>query len=155
MGLFTSLLSNANNNEIAENEYLIGEFSWESWKQNSGWSESDTEDYIPDELILEKLKEKLTKQNIGFLFYVAEWCGDSRSAAPIIMKLLELCGIADNHIKLIGVSRDKILPEKAFINGIQSLPTLQVLYDEYEIGRIEEYPAVSWEIDLLNILSDF
>ncbi|MEI6089291.1 MAG: thioredoxin family protein [bacterium] len=154
MGLFTSRMAKLNNNSVDSDEF-IGEFNWENWKQITGWSDSDGIAYIPDETILEKLKVKLKKQNIRFVFFVAEWCGDSHYAAPMVIKLLKLCDITDNRLKLIGVSRDKMSPNIAFQNNIDSIPTLIVQYDDYEFGRIDEYPAVSWEYDILKIVADF
>jgi thiol-disulfide isomerase/thioredoxin len=154
MGLFSSRISQLNNHST-DSDKFVGEFSWEVWKKLTGWSDNDVEDYIHDDIILSELKFKLQKTNIQFLFFVAEWCGDSHSAAPTVMSLFKLLEISNNLIKLIGVSRDKMSPDPAFRNKIDSIPTLLVQIDEYEIGRIEEYPAVSWEYDLLKILSDF
>jgi len=158
MGLFTSLILKSNQ-ESEQDEYLVGEYSWESWKQRTGWSDSnedfDVDEFYIDADILEKLKSKLKNPNIRFLFFIAEWCGDSYTSAPKVMNLLKLCEIPNTRIQLIGVSRDKMLPPIAFKNNIYSIPTLVVFFNEYEIGRIDEYPAVSWSIDLLKIISDF
>lgn len=154
MGLFTSRLSKLYQPKT-DSEKFVGQFDWETWKQLTGWSDIDSEDYIPDVISIEQLKTKLKKPNIRFIIFVAEWCGDSRYAAPILIHLFKICGISDERFSLIGVSRDKMSPAIAFRNSIDSIPTLLVFFDDYEIGRIEEYPAVSWEYDLMKILLDF
>jgi thiol-disulfide isomerase/thioredoxin len=154
MGLFTSRMAKLNNNS-ADREEFVGEFNWESWKNLTAWSDSDGIAYIPDETILAKLKVKLKKQNIQFVFFIAQWCGDSHNAAPLVMRLFKQLEISNNRIKLIGVSLDKMSPDIAFKYNIDSIPTLIIKYDDYEIGRIDEYPAVSWEYDLLKIISEF
>jgi thiol-disulfide isomerase/thioredoxin len=153
MGLFSSRISQLNNHPI-DSDKFVGEFTWENWKQNTGLKDDNSEYYIPDSTILEELKVKLHNTKFSFIFFVAEWCGDSRYAAPIVMELLKLAGISENRIILVGVSRDKMSPDIAFRNSIDCIPTLLVQSDEYEISRIEEEPVVSWEYDLLKIVSD-
>lgn len=154
MGLFTASLAKANS-EIQNSEDVLGEFSWDDWKQINGISDAEADDYNLDDLSLDMLKEVLKRKNIVFNFFIASWCGDSRAEFPIVMRILNLCEVSEKRIRLLAVSRDKMTPNEAFINNIDSVPTLQILSYGYEIGRIEENPAVSWEYDILRILTVF
>jgi hypothetical protein len=70
------------------------------------------------------------------------------------MKILGLAAVPPGDIHLYGVDRHKKDPSgEAKRWHISRIPTVIILSRDREIGRIVENPKVSWEDDILNILS--
>ncbi len=68
MGLFTSRLSKLYQPKT-DSEKFVGQFDWETWKQLTGWSDIDSEDYIPDVISIEQLKTKLKKTEYPVYYF--------------------------------------------------------------------------------------
>jgi|DewCreStandDraft_4_1066084.scaffolds.fasta_scaffold00742_3 thiol-disulfide isomerase/thioredoxin len=131
---------------------IVGKIGWEDWKKHSGWQDFDASDYSlsSDDLIT---FSKLDVRNIDFIIFAGSWCGDSESEVPIIYKIFRESGIGESKLRLIGVDRQKQDNEgKAMIYNITRVPTLIILRDGSEIGRIVEFPKKSWELDIIDII---
>lgn len=138
-----------------ENEILIGNYSWADWSERCGWGNFDTATYIPDTSMLELLESAASGNDIEFLLFSGSWCGDSRSEVPKIYKLLNMSKISTEKIKLLGVGRDKREPSGLSEKfNIERVPTLIVLRNGVELGRVVEYPLYSWEADIFAYLSN-
>ncbi|MFA5512659.1 MAG: hypothetical protein WC313_09420 [Candidatus Kapaibacterium sp.] len=62
--------------------------------------------------------------------------------------------INSSSIILSGVGRDKkILNDTYKYLNITHVPTLIILRNNSEQGRIEEFPKICWEQDILEIIS--
>lgn len=144
-----------NQNAAQKPEHIIsGEFSWEDWQMQAGWESYSSDDYKPDKKKIYSLKNLLGANKVSFLLVGANWCGDSKEQMPKIYKLFKLTSFPLKNVKLVGVDRDKEDPEGiAPDNDIERAPTLIVIKNGIEIGRIVETPDISWEDDILNILS--
>lgn len=126
-----------------------GEFSWPLWQIESGWQNI-------------KFDEKFDKKNIdeikkhvdcSFILFTAAWCPDSRIGTPKVVQLLGKTGHYPDKFRLIGLARDKSEPAgNNYIYAIEKVPTLIILREGKEIGRIIEYPEESWDKDILKIL---
>ncbi len=121
----------------------------------SEWFDKNYSDYHVDTPTINKIKPLL--RGLAFEIFMGTWCGDSRREVPRMYKILELAGVRASHIKLILVdnhdSTYKQSPqheEKG--KQIFRVPDL-ILYNKgKEINRIVEFPVVTLEKDLLNIL---
>ena len=136
--------------------YILGKVNWEYWINNSHWDDYKAENYIPDSAKSEYLKEKIKSGNISFILFSATWCGDSKEQAPKIMKLLKLINYDINKLEIYGVDRSKKEPtHTAEMMMIDHVPTLIILRDGIEIGRIIEFPqpGKSWEDEITFILN--
>ncbi len=112
---------------------------------------NDAKDYKANPDVLKKLSE-LPTGSIHFMVYLGTWCDDSRKHVPVF---LDLARQLNWKYSLIGVNREKECPldKKACKSwDILYLPTIVVLRDGVELGRMVETPKASVEQDILDIL---
>jgi thiol-disulfide isomerase/thioredoxin len=80
------------------------------------------------------------KEAVNLVVFGGTWCGDTQALLPKFFATTNAAGVADNHITLIGVDRNK----KSLFNltetfGITNVPTFIVMKDGKEVGRVVEY----------------
>lgn len=139
---------------VAQKKVIEGQFTWEEWKKTADWQSYEAEDYTPDSMTVESLSKYIVQSLITFKIFSASWCHDSEMEMPKIIALLLKCGIPEDNIKIWGVDRNKREPDGfAELFQIEKVPTLIIERNCVEIGRIVEYPDISWEQDILNIIS--
>jgi tetratricopeptide (TPR) repeat protein len=121
----------------------------------SEWFESQYSQYQPSEASLLSLRGRLA--GISIEAYFGTWCGDSRRQIPRLLRLLDLAGFDEQRLTLIGLSdREKEFkqapgnPEAK--RGVHRTPTIVLVREGIEVGRIVETPAASLEADVLAIL---
>lgn len=137
-----------------EKKIITGKFTWNQWQKQAGWDKYDAADYEPGEFLAGQLSEIVKNNDISFLLFSASWCGDSKSEVPKIYKLFDTAKIPIDRIKLFGVDRQKLEPTgTAEKYKIERVPTLVILRDGKEIGRIIEHPKTSWEEDIFKIIT--
>lgn len=148
-------LSLAQNFKVFQDEkgkqVIVGQVSWKEWQDSSGWKDFSAKDY---EITAENKAKlaSLINDKINFLLFAGSWCGDSETEVPIIYKIIKDIDADENIIKLIGVDRQKHdLDGEATKYNITRVPTLIILKDGQELGRIVEFPKKSWDEDLLDI----
>jgi thiol-disulfide isomerase/thioredoxin len=86
-----------------------------------------------------------------WLVFFGSWCSDSWREIPAFLKVADNAGI--DSIRFYGLDRSKKSPggfEEPF--DITLVPTLILLSDGKEVGRIEERPAGGMEDDMLFLL---
>ncbi|MBM2814162.1 MAG: hypothetical protein HW421_924 [Ignavibacteria bacterium] len=134
---------------------IVGSFTWEQWKEAALWKDYSASDYKIDSLSISNLKEKIKSKNPEFIMFSGSWCGDSESEVPKFYKLMMICSYSIEKIILIGLDRNKAESGGSHIQyNITNVPTLIVIVNGKEVGRITEFPTKSWEEDILKILSD-
>ncbi len=139
--------------EKGSSDYLTGMYSWPDWQKNAGWGDYSAPEYYPEPEFVKKISGVIKNGNYKFLIFAGSWCHDSQVGVPEIYKLAEEANIPEKEILLYGVDRDKREPSgTAEKYKIEKVPTLVVLKNGKEIGRIIEYPVKSWDEDLYNIL---
>ncbi|MDC0669776.1 TlpA family protein disulfide reductase [Nannocystis radixulma] len=82
------------------------------------------------------------------------WCGDSRREVPRLWRALDAAGSPlPFALKLVGVDRQKTAPglDKAAID-LKYVPTVIVVRDGREVGRIVESAPAGIEAELLALL---
>lgn len=140
-------------NETQE-KMILGTCTWNEWKQHAAWSTYDAPDYTPDSNTLTHLAPLLNASDVSLILFGGSWCGDTKVEFPKYFKLFSALNLPQSSVSLYGVSRKK--KEQTGIAeryNVKRVPTLIVLKDGKEIGRIVEYPTESIEKDLLKILS--
>ena len=103
-------------------------FSW--WAEN-------LKGYTPQSQAVAELKKN---QNIQFITFMGTWCDDSRFIIPKFYSLLDAAGFPQDKVSLIGVDRSKkTLSHLAEALNIENVPTIIVMNNGKEIGRVVEY----------------
>jgi thiol-disulfide isomerase/thioredoxin len=149
-----TILSSQDNGNDERPTIPVGEFSWEEWQTKSGWDDHTAADYEPDIEYTNAIDSIFRNKNISFIIFTANWCPDSRSETPKIFKLFAVLDIPLSSVRLFGVDREKKEPTNTYLKyDPKKVPTLIVLIDSLEQGRIIEYPEASWEQDIFEIIS--
>lgn len=128
---------------------ISGKYSWTLWKLESGWQNIEKDHNFSDDE-----KAMLSEHNdIEFILFTAAWCPDSRVGTPKVIALLEKTGHYPKKFQMYGLDREKNEPAgNNLVYKIEKVPTLIILRNNEEIGRIVEYPEKSWEVDILKII---
>jgi len=142
-------------NQKIEKPVITGKFTWIEWQKQAKWKSYLAENYtIPNEK-KELIISFLDLQKEKLLLFAGSWCKDSETEVPKIIKIFEEIGVKSDNFTLYGV--DKAKREKEGIAEhykIEKVPTLIVLRNNIEIGRIIEFPQLTWEDDIFLILSN-
>jgi thiol-disulfide isomerase/thioredoxin len=151
---FISLLS-CENDSNNQSTYPAGEFSWEKWQTVSGWEDHSASDYTPNKEYINAIKSVSEDRELSYLVFTASWCPDSKSETPKMFKLFSELGTPLSSVRLFGVDIEKKEPTKTYLDyDLLKVPTMIVLEDGEEIGRIVEYPKRTLEEDLLDIIRE-
>ena len=119
------------------------------------WFESQYAKYEPNPADIDKLREPI--KGLAIEAYFGTWCGDSRRQIPRLMKVLDAAGFDEKRLAMVGLS-DRSMefkqapgrPERKRL--VHRTPTVVLLRDGVEIGRIVETPATTLEADLLAMI---
>lgn len=128
------------------NKYLIQNdtsFNWYNFSQSI---------YGPDTATLNAMERAKTK--VQFVVFGGTWCDDTQFILPKFFKLQEMSGVSDDRITLFGVNREKhALGHIAEAFGIVSVPTIIVMKEGKETGRVVEYGKTGkWDKELAELL---
>ncbi len=123
----------------------------ELFTERFDWFKTEFDRYTFDKAVAAQLEEVLKDKEI--IVFMGTWCEDSQREVPRLAKILA----NTNHLigpKIVAVNRDKDIPEglERFEN-IAYVPTIIILENEKELGRIVESTQESLEKDLLAIAS--
>ena len=102
------------------------------------WFADNQKGYTPNATALELLKKNA--KDLQFIVFSGTWCGDSKTIVPKFYALADAAGLTDDHITLIGTDRSKkSLGHITEAMNIVSVPTIVVMKDGKELGRVVEY----------------
>ena len=112
------------------------------------WYSSSQVIYTPEDSVLRVFKKIDPK--IQFILFGGTWCDDTQFVLPKFFKLQEWAGIPDSVITFYGVNREKhALGHIAEAFGITNVPTIIVMKDGVELGRVVEYGKTGkWDVEL-------
>lgn len=139
------------------NVMLVGASTKERLQQKpfAAWFNKNYSSYKVDSATASLLAPRLKTKR--FVIFMGTWCGDSQQEVPRIYKILDFCGVPQNHIKLVNLSpydsvyKQSPTHEEKGLN-IHRVPDLLIYENKTEIGRIVERPIESLEKDLLAII---
>lgn len=148
------------NSEVQDYELMLGEFKLEELKssKNKAWFTSGYEDYSPKQKVVKDITHSLAKEEFHISVYMGTWCPDSRREFPHLVKILDQADFDLDRLRIIGVNRDKIVPDvtdkKREKLNITNVPTI-IVYDKEgtEVNRFVEFAQESLEEDVLKIVS--
>ena len=118
----------------------------------SGWYKGNQADYKIDTSITNVMTS--TKDKVQYVVFGGTWCGDTQYILPKFFKLQEQSGLSENNISIYGVDRSKkTLGNIADAFKITNVPTIIVMKDGKEVGRVVEYGKTGkWDTELGQIL---
>ncbi|MHA6698030.1 thioredoxin family protein [Chryseobacterium sp. A301] len=119
----------------------------------ASWFQPQYDEYPLDLSILDELRI-LDLKSIQKVLFFGTWCEDSQEQVPRLMKIFERLELPTSSLTLYTVDEEKKEPKKEIQNfQIEKVPTLLLLKNGEELGRIVERPqSESLEKDLLRIL---
>ncbi len=135
--------------DVKGKQVVVGKLSWGDWQEAAEWDSYVSKNYIPDTVFINEISSEYSPDRHGFILFGGSWCGDSVEEMPKLYETLSMAGISYDAVALYGLDRDKKEPSGiAAEMNIEKVPTLIIMKDGKEIGRIVETPVKSWEEDL-------
>ena len=117
---------------------------------HKSWFDENFEAHLLDNALIQDLKNAL--HEIEVTFFMGTWCSDSQREVPAFFKIIDALNTQMN-IRMIAVNEDKLVPDgSATEAGITHVPTFIFSGQGKEINRIVEFPIMSLEQDMLDIL---
>jgi thiol-disulfide isomerase/thioredoxin len=102
------------------------------------WYAENLIGYTPNADAVAALKKNTS--NIQLVVFMGTWCGDSKNIVPKFYSLLGVAGFPESRVSLIGVDRSKkTISHLTEAFNIINVPTIMVLKDGKEAGRVVEY----------------
>ena len=148
------------NQEILGDEgdtILVGKLNRAAWElpNYKGWFDEEYTAYEIDLATLDSIREELTKRDL--LVFLGSWCSDSRREIPRLYKILDVSSYDFEQLQVVALDDNEDNYKKSPQHeeegwDIEFVPTIIVLEEGKEIGRIVESPEESLELDLKAIL---
>ncbi len=83
---------------------------------------------------------KKNRDSIQLLVFMGTWCEDSQDIIPKLFSMTDAAGFPQDKITVIGVDRKKTtLSHLTEALGIINVPTIMVMKNGKEVGRVVEY----------------
>jgi hypothetical protein len=141
------------NSQPPEEKILTGKITAKTLRSER-WYRVGYRNYKPDNTVIDSLK---LFKGYTLLIFGGNWCSDTRTQLPAMMKVLKLLGL-EKQCQIYFTDRKKECPNCGDFDPkkykIEFVPTFIVLDSTgKEKGRIIETPKSTLEKDLLKILS--
>lgn len=131
-----------------EEKILVGPLQLTDLLDLPGWFAADYINYTPDPKYTKPLAEYL--KGVDFVCFVGTWCDDSPREIGRFIKIMQGLAISSERIRFIGLDRKKQSPEREEAKfEIQKVPTIVLMKNGMEAGRIVEAPIGLLEKDML------
>lgn len=91
---------------------------------------------------------------VRFLIFGGTWCEDTQSILPTFFKAQAMAGFPDSDLTFYAVDRSKkTMNSEAQTYAITNVPTIIILRDGQEVGRVVEYGKTGkWEEEMTQLL---
>ncbi len=133
-----------------------GQFTFTDLQQEESfkWMTEGVDAYQPNAEDISYLEGELNKYQL--VVFMGTWCEDSHNLIPKLYKVLDATGYPLQTLTLYGLDREKKGKGTAHEEyKVLYVPTIIVLSEGKEIGRITETVRKSVETDLSTIIKDF
>ncbi len=116
------------------------------------WYKTNHAGYKPNEDAINALKTK--SGAIELIVFGGTWCVDTKYILPKLFSLIDAASFSQDHITLIGVDRNKkTISHLSEALGVIYVPTIIVMKDGKELGRVVEYGKTGvWDKELGDII---
>ncbi|MBK6937227.1 MAG: thioredoxin family protein [Chitinophagaceae bacterium] len=102
------------------------------------WYAQNLIGYNPDKVAIDGLQKH--KDSLQLLVFMGTWCEDSQFIIPKLFSLTEAAGFPADRITLLGTDRKKkSFGSLSLALNITNVPTIAVLKQGKELGRVVEY----------------
>jgi thiol-disulfide isomerase/thioredoxin len=102
------------------------------------WFAQNQAGYVPEQNALQALRAN--KDSINIIAFGGTWCGDTKNILPKFYMLADASGLSPDRITLIGVDHSKkTIQHLSEAFGITNVPTIIVMKNGKELGRVVEY----------------
>jgi thiol-disulfide isomerase/thioredoxin len=94
-------------------------------------------------------------EDLYFIVFGGTWCEDTHYVLPKFYKIQEAAGFPESHIALYATDRKYITEGNiAQAMNVKNVPTIIVMKDGKEIGRVIEYGTTGrWDRELAEIMN--
>lgn len=141
----------------SDDPILLGELKISEIEQFK-WYKENYAAYQPNAKIVKSIQNKIKDRTLQIEIYFGTWCPDSQYEVPNLIKLLEMIDFDMTQVKLVGLGRDKVVPDvdekTASQLDIKMIPTFIFYEDGKEINRFVEFAQTTLEEDVLSIVSN-
>lgn len=133
-----------------KSEYILtGYYSVDELKNKFAWFNDGYDKYSPNKEIINELKKQ--NKNTFIMIFAGNWCSDTHELLPKFYKTADLAGIVNHQVYFIDRNKDS--PDNLEDNyKINLVPTVIIIENGVEKGRIEESVKQSIEQDILEII---
>ncbi len=116
------------------------------------WYAANATNYTPKEAQVTTLKEG--KGKLKYLVFGGTWCSDTHFILPKFFKLMEAATIADEDISFFATDRNKkTIGNITEVLNIKNVPTIIVMKEGKEVGRVIEYGTTGmWDQELADLV---
>ena len=133
----------------------FGEFSRKQLQnsEHNSWFMDNYDAHPLNETLVSQIDSLFSE--IEVTIYMGTWCKDSQREVPGFFRIIDALDANDQINRLVGLNEGKISHDgSAEEAGITNVPTFIFSKKGEEINRIVEFPIISLEQDILNILQD-
>lgn len=123
-----------------EHKILVGIVPLSAIKNDTNfiWYAQALKYYKPYAPLVQALKTN--NEKLSLLFFAGTWCHDSQQVMPKYFSCLEAASFPEHRYTIVSTDRNKkTIAHLHQIFSIVNVPTVIVLNNGKEIGRIEEY----------------
>lgn len=157
---FHTYLAAQNQYEVSRDEQngskvLKGIISRELLEKDTAfsWFQENQAGYTPYPKAVEALKQN--KDILQLIVFSGTWCGDSKTVVPKLYALMDSVHFPQDRVTLLGVDRSKkTLSHLAEAFNITGIPTIIVMKEGKEVGRVVEYGKYGlFDMELAEIIN--
>jgi thiol-disulfide isomerase/thioredoxin len=131
---------------------IITKYAIQNSEKLNTWYANSAKNYSASPTLVSALAGATGKMQL--IVFGGTWCEDTQNILPKFFSCQEKAAYPDNSISFFGVDRAKTTlgnVQKAF--GITNVPTIIVMKDGKEVGRVVEYGKTGrWDEELAALL---
>jgi len=131
---------------------IVTKYALQNNDEFNKWYKSNQGYYTPADSIVNAMEA--AKGKVQFVVFGGTWCEDTQFVLPKFFKLQEQAGFPDSAISFFAANRAKqTLGNIAAAFKVINVPTIIVMKDGKEVGRVVEYGATGkWDVELAVLL---
>jgi len=103
------------------------------------WYRENQQGFVPDAAAVKTLKSKTSREDISLMVFCGTWCSDSKKIIPRLFTYLDAAGYPEKRISVVALDRlFNTVKDLSITWKVATIPTVIVLKDGRELGRVEE-----------------